>query len=280
MDSDDKTTKVDVTKVLEAKNPKLLKIIPKFVIKWLSKLICQDEINTILTNYSHQSGVDFASSVVAYMKADYTSEGEEKIDKSKRYIIVSNHPLGGLDGIVLMDFFGKLFDKKIKFVVNDLLMHIEPLRPIFVPVNKYGRQNADIANQIHLAYESDNQILNFPAGLCSRKVKGEIVDLAWQKNFVSQAVKYNRDIIPVFFHGKNSSLFYRVANFRKFLGIKFNYELILLPREMFRQKKGKFRVIIGDPIEVSTLTPDKNTSRMCAEVREKVYSLKPRKWNR
>ena len=280
MDSDDKKTKVDVAKVLAAKNPKLLKIIPKFLIKWLSRLICQDEINTILTNYSHQNGVDFASSVVGYMKADYTAEGEDKIDKSKRYIIVSNHPLGGLDGIVLMDFFGKLFDKKIKFVVNDLLMHIEPLRPIFVPVNKYGRQNAEIANQIHLAYESDNQILNFPAGLCSRKVKGEIVDLAWQKNFVSQAVKYNRDIIPVYFHGKNSSLFYRVANFRKFLGIKFNYELILLPREMFRQKKGKFRVIIGDPIEVSTLTPDKNTSKICAEVREKVYSLKPRKWNR
>ncbi len=280
MDSDDATMKVDVAKVLEAKNSKLLKIIPKFVIKGLSKLICQDEINTILANYSDQSGVSFASSVVDYMKTDYTAEGEDKIDKSKRYIIVSNHPLGGLDGIVLMDFFGKLFDNKIKFVVNDLLMNIEPLRPIFVPVNKYGRQNAEIANLIHQAYESDNQILNFPAGLCSRKVKGKIVDLVWQKNFVSQAIKYNRDIIPVFFHGKNSSFFYRVANFRKFLGIKFNYELILLPREMFRQKKGKFKVIIGDPIEVSTLIPDKNTSKICAEVREKVYSLKPRKWNR
>ncbi|MCK9305239.1 MAG: 1-acyl-sn-glycerol-3-phosphate acyltransferase [Bacteroidales bacterium] len=280
MESQDKVMKVDVEKVLASKNPKLLKIIPKFIIRWLAKLICQREINTILERYSHLKGVNFASSVVEYMGAGYTVEGIEKIDKSKRYIIVSNHPLGGLDGIVLMDLFGKFFDKKIKFVVNDLLMYLEPLKPIFVPVNKYGRQNADIAAQIHSAYESDNQILNFPAGLCSRLVGGEIVDLKWQKNFVSQAIRYNREIIPVYFDGKNSGFFYRIANLRKFLGIKFNYELILLPKEMFRQKKGKFRVIVGNPVDVKTMSAETTPAEICTEIREAVYSLKPKRWNR
>jgi 1-acyl-sn-glycerol-3-phosphate acyltransferase len=280
MESDNKILKVDVAKVLESKNPKLLKIIPKFIINWLSKLIHQKEINAILEKYSDLKGVDFASSVVRYMGADYDVDGADKIDTAKKYIIVSNHPLGGLDGIILMELFGNLFNKKIKFVVNDLLMYIEPLKPIFVPVNKYGRQNTSIANQIHEAYESNNQILNFPAGLCSRLVKGEIVDLAWQKNFIAQAVKYNRDIIPVYFHGKNSGLFYRIANFRKFLGVKFNYELVLLPHEMFRQKKGRFRVIIGNPISLDSFSSEDSLSKRSEKVREAVYSLKPKKWNR
>lgn len=272
--------KIDVGSVLGSKNPKLLKIIPGFIIRWIEKLIHQDELNYILENYGHLKGVDFASASLKHLRASYRVHGLEKIDKNRRYIIVSNHPLGGLDGIILMEVFGNAFDKKIKFVVNDLLMFVEPLQPIFVPVNKYGRQSEEIANKIHEAYTSDCQIINFPAGLCSRLINGKITDLEWKKSFLNQALKYERDIIPVFFEGKNSGFFYRFANLRKALGIKFNYELILLPHEMFRQKRGKFEIFVGDPIPFEKISKEDTPATWTERIRENVYSLKPKLWNR
>lgn len=267
--------KIDVGSVLGSKNPKLLKIIPKFLLRWIEKLIHQNELNYILENFGHLKGVDFASASLKYMKTSYQVHGLDKLDKNRRYIIASNHPLGGLDGIILMDVFGNAFDKKIRFVVNDLLMFVEPLRPIFVPVNKYGRQSNEIANQIHEAYGSDNQIINFPAGLCSRMVNGKITDLDWKKNFLNQALKYERDILPVYFDGRNSRFFYRFANLRKAIGIKFNFELILLPHEMFRQKKGKFEIYVGNAIPFEKLSHEGSPSFWTNYVREQVYSLKP-----
>jgi len=267
--------KVDVGSVIVSKNPKLLKIIPKFIIGWIEKLIHQNELNEMLERYGHFKGVDFASASLKHMNVSYTVQGLKNIDTSRRYIIASNHPLGGLDGIILLEIFGRIFNKDIKLVVNDLLMFLEPLKPAFVPVNKYGRQSVEIANQIHDAYNSNYQILNFPAGLCSRLIDGKIVDLEWKKNFISQAIKFERDIIPVFFQGRNSRFFYRIANLRKALGIKFNFELILLPHEMFRQKRGKFEIFIGDPISFEKFSHEGNVAYWTNYVREKVYSLKP-----
>ncbi|MFA6335470.1 MAG: 1-acyl-sn-glycerol-3-phosphate acyltransferase [Bacteroidales bacterium] len=270
---------VDIGSVLGSKNPKLLKVIPKFVIRLMEKLIHQNEINFILENFGHLEGVDFASAALKHLKVCYQVHGLEKINKNRRYIIASNHPLGGLDGIILMEIFGNAFNNEIKFVVNDLLMYIEPLRPIFVPVNKYGRQSVEIATQIHDVYNSNYQILNFPAGLCSRMIGGKIQDLEWKKSFLNQAIKYERDIIPVFFEGKNSGFFYRFANLRKALGIKFNFELILLPHEMFRQKRGKFEIFVGDPIPFEKFSHEGNAATWTDFVRGKVYSLKPKLWN-
>jgi len=267
--------KVDVGSVIGSKNPKLLRIIPKFIIGWVEKLIHQRELNEMLEKYGHFKGVDFASASLKHMNVSYTVQGLKNIDTSRRYIIASNHPLGGLDGIILLEIFGRIFNKDIKLVVNDLLMFLEPLKPAFVPVNKYGRQSVEIANQIHEAYNSSSQILNFPAGLCSRLIDGKIIDLEWKKNFISQAVKFERDIIPVFFQGKNSKFFYRIANLRKAMGIKFNFELILLPHEMFRQKRGKFEIFIGDPISFEKFSHEANVAYWTNYVREKVYSLKP-----
>jgi len=267
--------RVDVRSVIKSKNPALLRYIPGFIIRAIEKLICQNDINYILDNYGHLTGVDFATASVNELKATYKVNGIEKIDPTKRYVIVSNHPLGGFDGIILMDIFGNHFNKKIRFVVNDLLMSIKPLKPIFVPVNKYGKQSNAIVNQIHEAYSSDNQILNFPAGLCSRLIDGNITDLEWKKGFVNQAIKYNRDIVPIYFNGKNSRFFYVFANIRKWLGIKFNYELILLPREMFRQRGGNFEVIIGDPIQWEEFANNGTPATWAEKIRNIVYSLKP-----
>ncbi|HRT83568.1 MAG TPA: 1-acyl-sn-glycerol-3-phosphate acyltransferase [Bacteroidales bacterium] len=279
MSTDNTNLRVDVRSVIKFKNPDLLRYIPGFIIDWVERLICQDEINNILDKYGNLKGVPFATATLRELNATYSVSGIDKIANKGRYIIVSNHPLGGFDGIILMDIFGNYFDNKIRFVVNDLLSAVEPLKPIFLPVNKFGKQSVEIAEKIHQEYASDNQIITFPAGLCSRLINGRIIDLEWKKSFVNQAIKYKRDIIPIYFDGKNSNFFYRFANIRKKLGIKFNYELILLPREMFKQRGGKFNIYIGDPIHCEELAHNGTPAEWTAKIRKTVYSLKPLKWN-
>ncbi len=275
MSTDNTNLRVDVRSVIKFKNPDLLRYIPGFIIDWVERLICQDEINNILDKYGNLKGVPFATATLRELNATYSVSGIDKIANKGRYIIVSNHPLGGFDGIILMDIFGNYFDNKIRFVVNDLLSAVEPLKPIFLPVNKFGKQSVEIAEKIHQEYTSDNQIITFPAGLCSRLINGRIIDLEWKKSFVNQAIKYKRDIIPIYFDGKNSNFFYRFANIRKKLGIKFNYELILLPREMFKQRGGKFNIYIGDPIHCEELAHNGTPAEWTAKIRKTVYSLKP-----
>lgn len=265
--------KIDVEKVIKDKNPGLLKIIPGFFINLLKKLIHQKELNEILLEAGHLKGSAFASKALNKMNVKYKVHGEENIEKDKRYIIVSNHPLGGLDGIILIEIFGSIF-KEIRFVVNDLLYHIDPLKPIFIPINKYGRQSTDVAKMINDNYNSDAQILYFPAGLCSRLVNGQIEDLEWKKSYINQAIKYKRDILPVYFEGKNSGFFYRIANLRKKLGIKFNYETILLPHEMFRNKNSNFNIYISKPVSYQELLQEKEIQKSNKKIRETVYSLK------
>ena len=272
MNEKEKNLRIDIEGIIGSKNPKLLKVIPKFLINFAKRVIRQKEINEILEHHGHLKGRAFASAALGDLGIKYKVHGIEKIKKSGRYMFVSNHPLGGLDGMILIEVFGEMFEN-VRFVVNDLLMHIEPLRSVFVPVNKYGRQNVDNAKMILDAYDSDAQILYFPAGLCSRMINGEIKDLDWKKSFVNQAIKHGRDIIPIFFGGRNSTFFYKFANIRKSLGIKFNYETILLPGEMFRQRNATFDIFIGDPVTHQMLVSEGNPAYWSERLRGEVYNL-------
>jgi putative hemolysin len=272
MNHNDNNLRIDIEGIISSKNPKLLKVIPRFLINLIKKLIHQKEINKILENHGHLKGKEFASATLSDLGIKYRIHGIDNIDIKGRYMFVSNHPLGGLDGMILIEVFGEMFES-VKFVVNDLLMHIEPLRSVFVPVNKYGKQKVDNAKLILDAYISDAQILYFPAGLCSRLIDGEIKDLDWKKNFVNQAIKHGRDIVPVFFGGKNSSFFYRFANIRKSLGIKFNYETILLPHEMFRQRNATFDIFIGKPITHEMILSEGSPAFWSEKLRSEVYNL-------
>lgn len=268
--------KLDLDKVLEEKAPKIYNKIPRFVINYLKRKVHIDELNEILTIYADKDGVDFMQSVVGYFNLSLEVEGLENISKEGRYMFASNHPLGGLDGICLSAVIGEKFDKKIKYVVNDVLYFIRNLQSIFLPVNKYGRQSKQATTDLRDAYESDNQIVTFPAGLCSRKVKGEICDLYWHKNFILKAIESKRDIVPVHFEGKNSNFFYRFANIRKTLGIKFNIELIFLPDEMFKNKNSRFSIIFGEPIPYTFFDHTRNALQWAQYVKEKSYSLAKR----
>ncbi len=275
MDTPSKDLKVDIDAVLASKSKRLAKYIPKFVLNWLKRTIHQDELNQILLYSNGATGVAFADKVLQWLNVQSNvkfTPGVE-LDPGKKYIFVSNHPLGGLDGLTLISYFGKMFTD-VKFVVNDLLMHVYPLQPLFVPVNKHGRMGKGYGQAIHDAYSSPAQILYFPAGLCSRLIDGEITDLEWKKNFLKQAKRYNRDIVPVYFEGRNSNFFYRLAKIRKFLGIKFNIEMIFLPDEMFRQKNSIFEVRIGAPIPVESIDSSRSLEQWCSLIREKCYQLK------
>ena len=265
---------IDIESVLAEKLPN--KKIPKAAIWLLKKIIHQDELNQILEYSNGTIDVEFADKVLEWLnvKSNVKFTDRESLDPNKRYIFVSNHPLGGLDGLTLISLFGKTAGK-IKFVVNDILMNIIPMRNIFVPVNKHGRMGKDYGQMIHNAYASDSHILYFPAGLCSRLIDGEITDLEWKKNFIKQARKYNRDIVPIYFGGQNSKFFYRLAKIRKALGIKFNIEMIFLPDEMFKQKNSIFDVTIGKPIPVDSIDSSKTLDEWCLEIRNKCYGLKP-----
>lgn len=268
---------VDVAEILKKKAPDKARLIPGFVVSWLKRIIHQDEINAGLADFGHCGSIDFADNIIRYtLQAGYTAHGMERLDLSKRYVFVSNHPLGGLDGMVLIACIGKKFND-VRFVVNDLLMFLKPLAPIFVPVNKFGKSGSESARAINEAFASDTQILYFPAGLCSRKNKGVISDLPWKSTFLKKAREYGRDIVPVYFDGRNSSFFYRLANLRKILKIKFNIEMMFLPDEMFRQKGKSFNLYFGEPIPISSIGPDRSINEWVKIIRDTTYKLKPAK---
>lgn len=266
--------KIDVDQVLRTRLPRYYRYIPRFVVRWLEHTICQDQLNTILIKMAGKHSVDAAQAALDEMKITIKATGLDHLPDG-RYMFVSNHPLGGLDGLALISLLGKRYNHQIKFLVNDLLMAVEPLRDVFLPVNKYGSQSRVTALQIEDALKSDNQFITFPAGLCSRmQPDGTIADLTWQKAAVIHAVNYQRDIVPVYFDASNSKFFYRFAKWRKKLGIKFNIELIFLPKEMIKQCGSTLRVIIGSPIPWNTL--DAHAPKQeAAHLREIVYSMAP-----
>jgi putative hemolysin len=263
---------IDVEKVLYSKNPSLRKAVPSFIVNYLKRIVHQDELNEFLRLYGHLKNAELIFAGLQHFKIKYKVSGSENIPKEGRYIFVSNHPLGGLDGLVFIYEISKYF-KNIKFPVNDILTNIENLNGIFLPVNKHGAQGKEAARLIDESYTSDDQILYFPAGLCSRKKKGVIKDLVWHKNFISKSVSHKRDIVPAFFSGRNSDFFYNLSNFRNFLGIKANLEMLYLADEMFKQKDKEISLVIGQKIPWETFDKTRTPIEWAAWVKEKTYNL-------
>lgn len=264
---------IDIDKVIESKSKRAARIMPSFVKSFIKRLIHQDEINNILARSGGIDGKDFADFALREMNVNYSIEylAHEKLKAGGRYIYVSNHPLGGLDGLALISAIG---NEDIRFVVNDFLMFIKPLKKIFVPVNKVGTMGKDYIDSFEEAYLSDCDILYFPAGLCSRLINGEIKDPPWKSSFIRHSLKYNREIVPVYFNGRNSSFFYRLARIRKMLGIKFNIEMIFLPDEMFKQKNSHLQIIVGEPVSVESVRSLCNNSESGSNIKEAAEKIR------
>ncbi len=267
--------RIDVEKVLASKNPALSRVVPRFLIRYLKRIVHEEELNDFLSRHGHLKNEELVTSWLQYLKIKYTVTGTENIPADGRYIFVSNHPLGGLDGIVFINELSKRF-KDIKFPVNDILTSIENLSGIFLPVNKHGSQGREAARLIEETYSSDSQILYFPAGLCSRKKRGEIRDLKWHKSFITKSIQHQRDIIPAYFSGRNSSFFYNLSNFRKSIGIKANIEMLYLADEMFLQKDREIHLVFGEKIPWQTFDKSKTPVEWAEWVKTKCYDLRIR----
>lgn len=262
---------IDIGRLLRAKNPRLARWIPRFVVRWIGRLVRLDRINYVLAHYGSQPPMEFIRSTLEYIGVTYTVHGAERIPKEGRVLFASNHPLGGLDGLMLAEAVNPHV-RSVRVIVNDLLMNLEPLAPIFVPVNKYGAQSAAYARRLVEMYEGDAAVITFPAGLCSRLIRGEVTDPPWKRNFAQKAWESGRLVVPVYIAGRNSMFFYRFERLRQRLGIKLNLGTVLLPKEMFDQRGKHLDIYIGDPVEVT----QEHSAREWAEIiRRRAYALRP-----
>jgi len=263
--------KIDIKDVIKSKNPKLLKIIPGFIINYIKRVIHEDELNIALEKYKEIEGLEFLDKILKEFGVKINVINPENIPYTGRYIIASNHPLGGLDGMALMHVVGKI-RRDIVFPVNDLLLFLKNLKSLFIPINKHGKNTENI-QLLENTFSSEVLVLYFPAGLCSRKQKGKICDLEWKNTFIKKAVQYQRDIIPVHIDGKNSNFFYNLANFRKRLGIKANIEMLYLVDEMFKQYEKTINITFGKPISYETFSNKAKSKEWAGIVKQHVYEL-------
>ncbi len=266
--------KIDVNKIFKEKSPKIYKFTPKFLLKYLKKIAHQDDLNIMFDKIGHLQGIEFTDAVVKFYNLKTTLKGKHNLPDEGRFIFVSNHPIGGVDGILFLNEINKLYSS-CRAIVNDLLMNIKNFSPLLIGVNKTGKSARQDIIQLDKTFASDKQIIMFPAGLASRRKNNEIKDSDWKKAFVVKAIEHKRDIVPVHFSGKLSNFFYNLANFRTFLGIKANIEMLYLADETFKHKNGKFTITFGKPISYKNIEKSKYKPIELAEkIKNHVYLLK------
>lgn len=263
---------IDIEKAILTKNPKLLKWIPGFVLNYIKRVTHEEWLNSVLNNHQNQKGLDFADALISEFEMDVRLIGGENIPKTGGVILASNHPLGGMDGIAFMHAVGKI-RPDVRFLVNDLLMSFDNFDPIFVPVNKFGKNSKDANQRIEEAYSKGFAVLIFPAGLVSRKQDGAIKDLQWKKSFISKAKKYQLDVIPCHIEGRNSEFFYNLANWRKKIGLKANIEMFWLVDEMYKQRGKKVEIRVGEPVSPDFFTSEKSEVQWAEYMKDLVYKL-------
>lgn len=262
---------INIEKVIAGKNPTILKFIPRFIIKYLKRILHEDDVNAAINRNKEVYGLEFVNQILEEFGADIHVKGLENLPRDKRVVLTSNHPLGGLDGMAIMSVAGKV-RSDIVFPVNDILMNLKNMNELFIPVNKHGRnsQNAALFEQ---TFASDKAILYFPAGLCSRKQKGEIKDLDWKKTVISKAKKHKRDIIPVHIDGRNSNWFYNLSSLRNALGIKANIEMLYLVDEMYKQNNKRIQITFAEPIPYQSFTKKYSDAEWASRLKMYVYDL-------
>ena len=267
-----KTQKIDIRQLFRDKNPKLAALIPGFIYSWLKRILHLEFINYFLDKHGEKTNLAFAKASVQEFNITTTVKGLENLSADGRYIFVANHPLGGFDGMVLISILGEKFSG-IKTLANDILMNMKNMDGVFVPINKHGRQSSETVKNIEKTYEGNDPVLTFPAGLVSRRKKGVIQDLDWKKNFVVKAKQHQRNIVPVWVSGRCTNRFYRIANIRKFLGIKANIEMFFLPDETYRHRNEHINIVFGKPIASISLHSGKKPVEWAKLIRDLVYQL-------
>lgn len=263
---------LDIEKILASKAGERMKYVPRFLINWLKRIAHEDELNVFLWESRDKTGYKWLEDAINFLGIKLNIVGMENLpspNDERRYTFVSNHPLGGIDGIALGAIIGKHYDNNFRYLVNDLLMNLPGLAPLCIPINKTGKQSRDFPAMVKAGFASDHHMMLFPAGLCSRKIDGKIQDLEWKKTFIAKSVETHRDVVPIHFEGKNSEKFYRIANICKALHLKVNVAMLYLVDEMFKNRNKTFTVTFGKPIPWQTFNNSKSTTQWAQWVREK-----------
>ncbi len=270
---------IDMEKVVRNQKNVVINKLPKFAVNYLKKIVKQDELNEIILNSYTETGYNFFRKNLDFMNIKIESENFESIEEKGKYIFAANHVQGGIDGIALVLQTSEKF-KNIKALANEILMTIKNAEEIFLPVNVFSRNSEETKRKLDEAYSSnDIQIITFPSGEVARKYKSVLDDGLWHQSFIRNALKYERDIVPVYIVAENSSKFYRVSNIRRRLRIKANIELFLLPQELLKQKGKTLKLIFGKPVSYKTFDQTKTHLEWAQEIKKVVYSLYKKKEN-
>ena len=273
---DSKVFTIDIDEIVRGKAGAKARFVPRFVLSWLKRIIHQDEVNEFILGEGDKQGMPWLDDCMEYLSTTLNVKGLENLpddSDGRLFTFVSNHPLGGPDGVALGQLLGHRYGGRIKYLVNDLLMNLHGLAPFFVPINKTGKQSRNFPQLVEAVFNSPNHIIMFPAGLCSRRIGGQIHDLPWQKTFITKSVETQRDIVPIRFDGRNSDFFYRIANVGKRLGLKFNIAMLYLVDELYKNRGKTFDVTIGKPIPYSTFDKSRKPQEWAAYVEDIVYKL-------
>ena len=267
---------IDIDNILKSKMGSKAKYVPSFASAWLKHIVHQDQVNEFLHSARDLKGVPWLDATLKYLDITLKVEGKENLppkDDGKLYTFVSNHPLGGIDGVAIGSVVGHHYDGNFRYLVNDLLMNLPGLAPLCIGINKTGKKGRDFPAMVEAGFASQNHMVMFPAGLCSRRINGEIHDIPWKKTFITKSVQNRRDVVPIHFGGQNSNFFYRLANICKRLGIKFNIAMLFLADEMFKNTHQTFTVKIGKPIPWQTFDRTKTPMEWALFVEDTVYKL-------
>ena len=267
---------IDIDNILKSKMGGKAKYVPRFASAWLKHIVHQDQVNEFLHSARDLKGVPWLDATLKYLDITLKVEGKENLppkDDGKLYTFVSNHPLGGIDGVAIGSVVGHHYDGNFRYLVNDLLMNLPGLAPLCIGINKTGKKGRDFPAMVEAGFASQNHMVMFPAGLCSRRINGEIHDIPWKKTFITKSVQNQRDVVPIHFGGQNSNFFYRLANICKRLGIKFNIAMLFLADEMFKNTHQTFTVKIGKPIPWQTFDNTKTPMEWALFVEDTVYKL-------
>ena len=267
---------IDIEKILRAKMGSKAKLVPSFVINWLKCITHEEDNNKFLWDARDLKGTPWLEACLKFLDTCLDVQGMENLpskDDGRLYTFVSNHPMGGIDGVALGSIIGRHYDDRFRYLVNDLLMNLPGLAPLCIPINKTGSQSRSFPAMVEAGFKGDFHILMFPAGLCSRRHDGQIRDLPWKKTFITKSVETHRDVVPIHFGGRNSDFFYRLSNISDRYVKKVNIAMLFLVDEMYKNRGNTFPVKIGKPIPWQTFDKSKTPAQWAETVKEHIYTL-------
>ncbi len=209
--------KIDLKEIIESKAPEFLDSIPEFlrgmVLSILNKILYIREVNNSLERFLDKKDFDFIDELFDYLDFSYNLSSSDKlrIPSEGRLIIVSNHPLGALDGLALLKAVGEV-RKDVRIVANDILLSLPNLSNLFLPFDVFSvSSQKKYLSYIKGALENDEVIILFPAGEVSRLTLRGIKDRKWMAGAVKLAKTYNSPVLPFHIKARNSILFYLVS---------------------------------------------------------------------